>query len=175
MGLFDNLKNKSIISFDGETDGLWGDAFCIGAVKYDSSGKEVSRFLGRCNMICSDDWVKENVLPSIASIPITYPNYKELLIDFFNWYKNNSTDTAVIIHMGHIVESKIVRDAHSMGIIGDWEAPYLWYDVCLFFDDSVDNYIKINNIDLGFEGDRHNPLYDSISAYKAYRHFIYNN
>ena len=77
--------------------------------------------------------------------------------------------------MGHIVESKIVRDAHDMEIIGDFEDPYLWYDVCLFFDDGVDKYIKSNNIDLGFEGDKHNPLYDSISAYKAYRHFIDNN
>ena len=41
MGLCDNLRNKSIISFDGETDGLWGDAFCIGAVKYDRSGKSL--------------------------------------------------------------------------------------------------------------------------------------
>ncbi len=170
--LFESLKNKSIISFDAETDGLWGNAFIISAVKYDISGNEVNRFTERCKAEIKDDWVRQNVVPNIENIPITQESYKSLLESFFKWYKDNSENTCILTHMGHIVEAKIIRDAHDLKIIGDWDAPYLWYDCCLFFNDSVDNYIKEHKLLINEKSSTHNPLYDCIACYKAFRHFI---
>ena len=175
MELFEKLKNKKIISFDAETDGLWGDAFCIAAVKYDNKGDEVASFIGRCKAECKNQWVIDNVLPKIKDIPVTYKDYESLLKGFFEWYMRNKEDTAALVHMGHIVESKLLQDAHKLDIIGDWDAPFLWYDVCLFFDESIDNYIKQNEIDIEYTGSAHNPFYDSIAAYRAFRHLIENN
>lgn len=44
----EELNNQSIMSFDAETNGLWGQAFAISAVVYDEKGNEVERFLTRC-------------------------------------------------------------------------------------------------------------------------------
>lgn len=76
--------------------------------------------------------------------------------------------------MGHIVESKLLIDAHNFGIIGDWDAPFEWYDVCVLVGTSTDTYNKNNHL-LRIEnvvGGTHNPLYDCISAYKSFKHFI---
>ena len=93
-----------------------------------------------------------------------------MLTDFFKFLQEN--DHAIVLtHMGHIVEAKVLRDAHDMGIIWDWDAPYLWYDVCLLFGDSTDDYCKENNLNIG-ESNTYNPVYDCKSAYATFKHFI---
>ena len=167
------LNNQSIMSFDAETNGLWGQAFAISAVVYNEKCNELNRFSVRCPIEEEvNPWVAENVLPKMNDIPETHNNYKDMLEDFFTFYNNYKDSVTVLSHMGHIVEAKLIRDAHNLGIIGDWDAPYLWYDVCLFFGDSVDNYVKEHNIHTGMEDQTHNPLYDSVVAYKAFKHFV---
>jgi hypothetical protein len=113
---------KKVFSFDAETNGLWGQAFAIGALVYDESGAEISRFVGRCPIEGEvDKWVAENVLPKIADIPVTCGDYNALLALFAEFYKANKQDADVIAHMGFIVEVKILRDLHAAGLIGDWD------------------------------------------------------
>lgn len=169
------LNNQYILSIDAETNGLWGQAFAIAGVLYEPNGCEIDRFVGRCSINEEvNDWVRDNVLTQMTEIKETHKDYKSLLIDFFKFLNiNKDLNYRTLVHMGHIVESKLLIDAHNMSVIGDWDAPYEWYDVCLFFGDSTDNYNKENNIEIEeMIGGTHNPLYDCISAYKAFKHFI---
>lgn len=171
------LNKKRIVSIDAESNGLWGQPFAVAAVVYDEVGNEIDRFVGRCPIEEDiNSWVAENVIPEMKSIEITHATYGELLDAFFGfasvYYKN---EYITLTHMGHIVEARLLQDAHEMGIIGDWDAPYEWFDCCLFFGDSVDTYNTENGIVIDdLAGGTHNPLYDCIAAYKAFKHFVSN-
>lgn len=173
-------KMKKIFSFDAETDGLWGQAFAIGALVYDEKGVELARFVGRLpDKEVTNEWVRENVLPKITDIPVTHQTYDELLADFAAFYMANKEGSDVVVHMGFIVETKILRDLHERKLIGDWDAPYPLYDVSGNLQaagedpTSVDNYIKKYGLSVGeFEGGTHNPLYDSAAAAVVYRHLM---
>lgn len=166
------LNNTPIISIDAEANGLWGDVFAISAVVFDADGNETDRFTGRCPINGEvNPWVADNVLPKMTDIPETHESYESLLKAFFEfaikYYKN---EHKTLTHMGQVVEAKLLKDAHDLGIIDDWAAPYEWFDICLFFGASVDDYNKEHGI--AIEGNPHNPVYDCIAAYKAFKHFV---
>jgi len=171
---------KKVLSFDAETNGLWGQAFAIGALVYDEQGTEVARFVGRLpDTEVTDTWVIENVLPKISDIPITHQTYDEVLTSFAKFYLENKKDSDVIAHMGFIVEVKVLRDLHERKLIGDWDAPYPLLDVSGNLQQagedptSVDKYVQKHGLSVGeFEGGTHNPLYDSAVAAVVYRHLI---
>lgn len=83
---------KKILSFDCETNGLWGQAFAIGAIVYEN-GKEVKKFYSRCPIEGKiDPWVEENVLPQMVGMLVTHKSYDEMLkafAEFFLDKKNN--------------------------------------------------------------------------------------
>lgn len=165
---------STIFSYDAETNGLWGQAFSIGAIVANDKGEEIDRFVGRCPI--EEDvnpWVAENVLPEMEDIKVTHSSYDELLKDFVDFWNKNKEDAQSLTHMGMVVESKLWRDAHDKGLIGDFDAPYITVDACSFpeIGDSVDTYCKNNNIEISkdeYLGGTHNPLYDSAVALKAY-------
>lgn len=169
-----------VFSFDAETNGLWGQAFAIGALVYDESGAEIARFVGRLpDTEVTDGWVRENVLPEIADIPVTHDSYYALLSSFAEFYLAHKDEADVVVHMGYIVEARILRDLHDKGLIGDWDGPYPLYDVSGNLQQagedatSVDKYVQKHGLSVGeFEGGTHNPLYDSALAAVVYRHLI---
>ena len=167
-------QQKNILSFDAETNGLWGQAFSIGAILYSPEGKEINRFVGRCPIEEEvNPWVNENVLPQMEAIKENYSSYEELLKGFMDWRKENKENAIELVHMGVPVESRLFTDAHNMGIIGDWDGPYPLIDAATIpeIGDSVDGYNERNGIALdpaNFEGGTHNPLYDSAAAAAAY-------
>lgn len=171
---------KKLFSFDAETNGLWGQAFVIGALVYDENGTEIARFVGRCPIEGEvDKWVRDNVLPKIADIPVSHNDYDSLLASFAEFYLANKEEADVIAHMGFIVEVKILRDLHERKLIGDWDAPYPLLDVSGNLQQagedptSVDKYVQKHNLSVGeFEGGTHNPLYDSAVAAVVYRHLM---
>lgn len=172
-----NLLNKQkIISIDFETNGLWGQPFSAAAVVYDENNNETNRYVARCPIEGEvNGWVKNNVIPQMEGIKQTHDSYDEMLKDFFDILKEHK-DAKVLVHMGHVVEANVLRDAHSKGIIGDWDAPYEWYDVCVLFGDSVDKYNKTNGVSLekdleGLSGGTHNPLYDCIATARAFQDY----
>lgn len=84
-----------------------------------------------------------------------------------------------MVHMGYIVETRILRDLHDRGLIGDWDAPYPLYDLSGNLQQvgedptSVDKYVQKHNLFIGeFVGGTHNPLYDSAVAVAVYRHLL---
>lgn len=171
---------KKVFSFDAETNGLWGQAFAIGALVYDEKGAEIARFVGRLqDTEVTDQWVKENVLPKIQDIPVTHLSYEALLVDFASFYKDNKEGADVVVHMGYIVETKVLRDLHELGLIGDWDAPFPLYDVSGNLQaagadpTSVDKFAILHGLSVGeFAGGTHNPLYDSAMAAAVYRHLM---
>jgi len=172
------MSSKKLFSFDAETNGLWGQAFAIGALVYDEQGVEVARFIGRCPIEGEvDGFVKDKVLPTLSGVSETHKSYDELISAFADFYKANKTNADVLVHMGYIVEARLLRDMHSAGLIGDWDGPYPLLDVSGNLQQagenptSVDEYVKKHQLSVGeFEGGTHNPLYDSAAAAVVYRH-----
>ena len=165
---------KKIFSLDAETNGLWGQAFAIAAVVKSDAGS--IQFIGTCPIEGQvDPWVKENVLPNIEVEEYNkYPSYKMLLKAFIDFYKKYKEDSDIIVHVGMPVEAKLFIDAHAMGILGDWEAPFPLIDISAYpeIGISVDTYNKQNGIVNPHQGSPHNPLYDSWAALVAYEHYI---
>ena len=167
--------NKKILSFDAETNGLWGKAFSIGAVVY-IDGAEAETFVARCPIEGEvNGWVAENVLPQMTDIAITHSDYSAMLAAFAEFYLANKADADIIVHMGVPVESRVIQDMHDLGFIGDWDAPYPLIDIagCLAqagFDPTlVDGYNRDHNITVPADiGGTHNPLYDSRAAALCY-------
>lgn len=165
-----------IFSLDAETNGLWGGAFAIGAVIYEN-GVEVRTFYGRCPIEGEvNTWVSENVLPQMVDMPETASSYPELLKQFADFYSAQKDGADIIVHMGVPVEAKLFLDMHSLGIIGDWDAPYPLIDIAGnllqagFDPTSVDQYNADHGITVPTPepGGTHNPLYDSRAAALCY-------
>lgn len=171
---------KKVFSFDAETNGLWGQAFAIGALVYNEQGAEIARFVGRLpDSAVTENWVKENVLTRIGDIPVTHNTYEDLLAGFAEFYKVNRVGADVVVHMGYIVEAGLLRDMHTQGVIGDWDGPYPLLDVSGNLQQagedptSVESYVERNQLPIGeFAGGTHNPLYDSAVAAAVYRHLM---
>jgi hypothetical protein len=173
------IMSKKIMSIDAETNGLWGNAFAIAAILADGEGEILDSFIGRCPIDGSvNNWVAENVLPQIESIPITHKSYQEMLKGFCEFYLAHKDGAQVIVHMGLPVESRLFLDAHQMEMIGDWDAPFPLVDISAIpeISTSVDSYCTLHNISTDpatLQGGTHNPLFDAHQALNAWVH--YNN
>jgi len=172
-------KSRRIFSFDAETNGLWGQAFAIGALVYDEAGAEVARFVGRCPIQEEvNSWVAENVLPQMTEVSESHSDYESLLADFAKFYLAEKAEADIVVHMGVPVESRVLIDMHSLGLIGDWDGPFPLHDVAGFLASagedptSVDGYVAKHGLVLpeNFAGGTHNPLYDGAVAAQVYMH-----
>ena len=55
-----------ILSIDGETNGLYGQIFAIGAIYKDTETKEEIRYVKKVSIVEEvDPWVLENVIPNL--------------------------------------------------------------------------------------------------------------
>lgn len=169
-----------VFSFDAETNGLYGEAFCLAAVVIDEAGNEVANFVGRCPIAGAvDGWVAENVLPNLEAIEVTHADYGSLLEGFYAFYKEHKVDATVIAHMAHPVETKVLRDLVEVDLGGRmWDGPYPLIDVAGvllakgFNPTSVDTYNTGHGVTVPFDGATHHPLYDSWAAAVAFRHLM---
>ncbi len=190
-----------ILSFDLETNGLWGKAFAIGAVIIDVDEEnypgEYHRLIGggfafpvpnpgeTLKLYCPidggiDPFVKENVLPNIDfSGYKKVSDYKELVRAFIDWYKEMkekyNDELKIIVHCGLPVEVTLFVDAHKFGFIGDFEHPFPLIDIASFpeIEISVEKYLedKIGVITYT----QHDPVEDSLFASYAYIFWLYDN
>ncbi len=113
--------------------------------------------------------MEENVLPQMEGIPVTHKCYKDLLAGFVEFYMENKDNAHIVVHMGLPVEARLFLDAHQLGFIGDWDAPFPLIDASAFpkIGTSVDNYNAGNGVVVDanmFTGGTHNPLYDSYAT-----------
>lgn len=171
------MNKRNLFSYDAETNGLWGQAFSVAAIVETEDGQR-KEFVGRCPISGDvNPWVRDNVLPVMEGIPENYPDYRSLLQGFVEFWKANKADATALVHMGQPVEARLWIDAHEMGLIGDWDAPYCQVDLGSFpeIGDSVDTYCAQHDISAvaeAFAGGTHNPLYDSEQALRAYKHYM---
>lgn len=179
---------EKIFSFDAETNGLWGQAFAIGALVYDESGAETERFVGCLSEeVVTDEWwhsceegeSETRLQKVVRAIPVTHADYDSLLADFAKFYLAYKADADIVVHMGYIVEAKVLRDMRDRGLIGDWDGPNPLFDVSGNLQQvgedptSVEKYVRKHGLSVGaFEGGTHNPLYDSMVAAVVYRHLL---
>ena len=157
--------NKNTFSFDAESNGLWGEIFAIGAV-IRQNGRPLNSFFARCKIKGKiDPWVKENIISYLGGM-MEYQSYKKILQSFSCFYNYYHQHADIVVHMGYIVEAKLLRDMHDFGFIGDQDGPYPLHDVATALQmagedsTSVDSYAKKYNINLP-SGSPHNPLYDA--------------
>lgn len=168
-------KNEKVLSIDAETNGLYGQAFAIGAVLMDKeTGKEEQRFLARCPIEGAvDSFVAENVIPQMEEITETHTDYKSMLAEFIHFFKENKENADTIVHMGVPVEAKLFVDAVEFGLMGPFDGPYPLVDIAAYQEiwDSVDGYNAKHGIVVpDCNGGTHNPLYDRYAAALAYRY-----
>lgn len=169
-----------ILSIDAETDGLWGRPFSIAAIVYENE-EEVSRFVSRLpNSAVKNNWVIENVLPTLDNIEVTHNSYEDMIKDFSDFYKSHKQDAKCICHMGYVVEAFLFREMHRLRAIGDFDAPYPLIDISGHLEmvgedsTSVDAYAKKHGIKISDYGTTHNPLYDCEVAARVYFHILKN-
>lgn len=182
-----------ILSFDAETNGLWGQPYAIAAVVYECvptvygdarnhfgpqpKWQKVAEFTLQCSVIPVNEFVSKN-MEQIKDIPFA-SSYEELLSKFAEFYNtHNTSETKFIVHMGYIVESFLIRELYNHGFIGEWSGPYSetlapWHDVSQDLEKAglnparIDEYIANNNL---MKINAHNPLYDCEAALLTYLH-----
>ncbi len=117
----------SILSFDLETNGLHGKAFAVGAIVMDAGGTVLDEFSARARLTeKADDWVKNNVLPAIAEMPITHDNYEELREAFWAWYLQAKPKADyVLVNNGYPVEYRFLLDCQEANLDDRyWQHPF---------------------------------------------------
>lgn len=120
-------KQTKLLSFDLETNGLHGKAFAIGAAVMDAEGNILNEFTARARLTeKTDEWVKNNVLPAIADMPITHNNYEELREAFWAWYVEAEQDADyVLVNNGYPVEYRFLLDCQDANIEERyWQHPF---------------------------------------------------
>lgn len=190
-----------ILSFDMETNGLWGKAFAIGAAILDV---DEEKYPGEWYRVIGEDFafpvpnpeeilkvhcpiegeinsfVKENVLPNIDfSGYKKVSDYKELVRTFIEWYKEMKVkykdELKIIAHCALPVETKLFIDAHEFGMIGDFDHPFPLIDIASFpeIGTSIDEYLKEKIGSVTYT--QHDPVEDSLFAAYAYIFWLYDN
>jgi len=169
---------RKVFSFDVESDGLWGAPFAIGAVvKYLESGIIIDTFQACLpDIVVTDKWVIENVLPSMEKFPVTHENRESMIKDFGKFYMAYR-QCRIVCHIPCPVETSLIAEMHRRNLIGDFDAPFPLIDVApmlaLIGENplSVDEYTKKHQLKV--EGRKtHDPLYDADAACEVYRHIM---
>ena len=190
---------KRVISFDAETTSLRGSQLAIGAILFGEDGTEISQFLGWRKPEEGekvDNWVKENILPKIATMPVAnmYESRKTLLEAFASWYMANGfgdapapwdasqmikqADCLFIAHCGAPVEANLIQALFAEGLIGEFNGPFPLHEVGTLLlakgedPTSVDSYNAKHDLKGHDFGGTHNPLDDSEKAYISFRHLM---
>lgn len=94
---------------DVESNGLYGQPFCVGAVKMNWGGRLLSRMAWRCPIDeVPDEWVEKHVLPNIGHIKETVSDVSELTESFFEWHqfwlKDGKVDSPIFVDAGFPVD-----------------------------------------------------------------------
>ena len=119
--------DSKLLSFDLESNGLHGQAFAVGAVVFDGHGRTHEEFSARVDLGKEvDPWVKANVLPVIADMQITHPDYISMREGFWEWYVKNQPDVDyVLVNNGYPVEYRFLLDCQEADMdTRYWQHPF---------------------------------------------------
>lgn len=168
-----------VLSIDAETNGLYGEAFCLAMIVTEECGL-LDQFVARCPIDHPiDPWVRDNVLPAVQGIPETHASYREMLEAGWKFYCRHKAGANVIAHVAHPVETKVFRDMVEMDLTSrQWEGPFPLLDVAtmlrqqMFDPASVDEFLRRKCLAVPFDGGTHHPLYDAWAAEVAFRELM---
>ena len=167
-------KQTKLLSFDLETNGLHGRAFAVGAVVMDFEGNVLQEFTARARLSEKvDDWVKNNVLPAIADMPITHDNYEDLREAFWAWYLEAKKEADyVLVNNGYPVEHRFLLDCQVANLEERyWQHPFplLELNSLLLITHHSSGAGKSDlkkSLDKDYIRKLHNPLEDAKMAVK---------
>ena len=163
---------KNILMLDVEANGLHGEPFAAGAVVLTRDGEIIDTFSGMCPELVTNEWVKENVLPELAGLPL-YNDTRSLRDDFYTFYMRYKENCETWSDVNWPVEtnflSAIVQDDPENR---QWNMPYPLYDVATQYSVDIDRAKHYNEKNsqwiLGDVANRklkkHNPLDDSLAS-----------
>jgi hypothetical protein len=109
------LSRRNIISIDVESNGLYGQPFCVGAVEMDWGGRVIGQFLARCPLDqVEEDWVLENVIPALEGIDQTHESLGSLQRDFVTWLVTTTArigNPIILVDVGFPVDCHFLYSA----------------------------------------------------------------
>ena len=152
-------------SFDAETDGLYGEAFAIGAVWMDEDGRILEKFAGQCIAPgIASEWVRENCLPHLVRLP-EYPSRAALREAFWQFYMHCREGSVIIADVPYPVEAQLLRTCVEENLEERcFQGPYPLVDVAsMLFARGLDPDTDRQEFS-GYTGSAHNPLDDAIAS-----------
>ena len=156
------------LSFDAESDGLYGPVFAIGAVVMDDAGEIRDEFSGIAAVeSVGDSWVQENCLPFLRDLPVY--TTREALYEAFWGFCMKYRETAVFVSDVPVpVEAGLLRACVERELPQrNFLAPFPLIDVAsVLFAAGIDPHADRQQL-AGMDGRRHHPLDDAICSLKA--------
>ena len=185
--------NKSFISLDCETNGLYGQVYAIAMQVY-RKGILVDSLCLSCPIEGElDSWLLDNphLIEVEGSTKTTFLEMMHIAAEFYKYHacRNDEGDiqylygnpnyntTPILYHCGMIVEGGFFHTLREIGLIGLFEAPMAPIEVADYLrmkgenPYSVDQYMDKYGLKkpVGFT---HNPLYDCEVAAEVYFQLI---
>ncbi|HVX23785.1 MAG TPA: hypothetical protein VG992_00355 [Candidatus Saccharimonadales bacterium] len=163
--------HTKLLSFDLESNGLHGEAFAVGAVVMDARGKVLDEFTARCDIVGEiDPWVRANVLPAIAEMPVTHKTYHDLQEAFWAWYVQAEPQADyVLVSNGYPVEYRFLLKCQDEDLDERyWQHPFPILDLTSLLMAAGQNpgtkNALLTSIIAEHKFARHHPLHDAKAA-----------
>ena len=161
--MLSDWRNWMYFSFDIESDGLYGEAFAVGAVVADDNGMIVDRFYGIAEAEkVQSEWVKSNCIPYLTDFPV-YADRRAMREAFWNFYLKYRKSAYIISDVPVPVEAGFLRQC----VMDDpenrtFEAPYPLIDVAsVLFAAGLDP--DMDRTQFGC-AQAHNPVDDALNS-----------
>jgi hypothetical protein len=168
------MSSRSIMCIDVESNGLYGRAFCVGAVVID--GEDTHSFRARCPIDGdTHPWVAEHVLPVLVDVDETHDDLRLMAMEFARWFAQHSNACDVFVDCGYPVEMNFFEEVRAADHRFE---PYPIHEVSTMFlaagmdpDFSRDAFLLLrdNNVGEGSDecrdpkyGRKHDPLSDAL-------------
>ena len=166
---------KNIFVFDCESDGLFGRTFAVGAVVADRDGNILDKFEMKstgAEKEVKSWWVKENVIPHIATMPKCRSIYT-LYDEFYKFYLRNKNTCEIYSDCNFPVETNFLSDVAKQDINNrEFNMPFPLLDIATPENISIDRveHFEKKNADYICQSPatrklrKHNPLDDAVAS-----------
>ena len=165
------MKNQVTIGLDCERNGLRGQFISVAAVYYVGKNKYQQTWaVNPKNISDLNEWVHDNVLPFHPQV--THETTVEMLIAFAEWWKQlkSQYEITIVGHMICPVETDLFSELYKLGLIGEFQGPYRFFDINVLLDivtgkhDALNLYLKKK----GHKLESHDPAQDAEAALLGY-------
>lgn len=157
-----------ILSFDCESDGLYGRIFAVGGCLLHESGY-IDTFYSRMEYTPKEPWVQQNVLPVLD--PPTCEDWTTLKRDFWQWFQRCRQGADIWVDGGFPIETHFMRGCVDLFTVGHDKmkaSPYPLNEVMtLFLARGLDPMIKRADFLNTSEFLEHHPTDDAVVSAKC--------